>query len=70
MPGTLHWLHPMFYAYFNGGNSFPNIYAEILMTACGGNNLSWVCGTCVDCLNFFIIIENELLSKHNHQQQS
>lgn len=41
MPGTLHWMHPKFYAYFPGGNAYPNILGDILCTAIGGNGFTW-----------------------------
>ncbi|KAG4066550.1 hypothetical protein HA402_007186 [Bradysia odoriphaga] len=41
IPGTCHWLHPNFYAYFPCGNSFPNILADMLSTSFGGVGFSW-----------------------------
>lgn len=41
MPGIMHWKHPDFYAYFNCGNSLPNILGDMLSTGCGGVGFSW-----------------------------
>lgn len=43
IPKTLHWLHPHFFAYFPGGNSFPNVIGDMLSGTIGGNGFSWVC---------------------------
>lgn len=42
LPMTLFWKHPHFYAYFPGGNSFPNIIGDMLSTTFGGVGFSWV----------------------------
>lgn len=53
VPGTCHWLHPNFYAYFPGGNSYPNILADMLSTAFGGVGFSWV-----SYKNYTLILRN------------
>lgn len=42
LPGTLHWRHPDFYAYYPCAGSYCNILADMLATAVGGVGFSWV----------------------------
>lgn len=41
LPGTVHWNHPNFFAYFPSGNSFPSILGEMLSSAIGSIGFSW-----------------------------
>lgn len=54
LPSTLHWKHPNFYAYFPGGNGFPNMIGDMLSTVIGGNGFSWVNN--ISCFINFLII--------------
>lgn len=42
IPGTLHWNHPDMYAYYPHGTAPCNALSDILITAIGGVNFSWV----------------------------
>jgi aromatic-L-amino-acid/L-tryptophan decarboxylase len=41
-PGITHWQHPGFHAYFPANNSFPSIFAEILVAGLGVQGMKWV----------------------------
>lgn len=42
MPGTVHWNHPNFFAYFPSGNSYPSILGDLMSSAFGTIGFSWV----------------------------
>ena len=42
LPGTTHWQHPSFFAYFPANTSYPSILAELLTAGLGVNGMSWI----------------------------
>jgi aromatic-L-amino-acid/L-tryptophan decarboxylase len=44
VPGTTHWNHPRFFAYFANSGSHPGILGEMLTAALNGNGMVWKSG--------------------------
>jgi aromatic-L-amino-acid decarboxylase len=42
VPGTVHWQHPSFFAYFPSNSSYPSILGELLAAGLGVQGMSWV----------------------------
>jgi aromatic-L-amino-acid decarboxylase len=41
VPGTTHWNHPRFFAYFPSNTSFPSILADLVAAGLGAQGMSW-----------------------------